>query len=286
MLVLDNLSTGFAPISTTRRRRTVLDGRGDLLLDADRLPELVAGASRRAPRRQRRRAVRVGRPARDLEQNVVATQNVLEAMRCAGVRRLLFSSTGSVYGEAEVVPTPEDAPFPVQTSLYGAVEGRRRGLHRRLRRSRARLGDGVPVRVDARAALLARSRDRLRAPAAADPAHLASSATARSARATCTRTTACRAWSPRRRASRSSRCSTSASTTTARSPTPPRGSATRLGVTRRLAYTGGDRGWIGDNPFIYLDTARIRATGWEPAFTHPRRRREHRRLPPRRTAGS
>ena len=27
----------------------------------------------------------------------------------------------------------------------------------------------------------------------------------------------------------------------------------------------GDRGWIGDNPFIYLDTARIRATGWEPA---------------------
>ena len=36
-----------------------------------------------------------------------------------GVRRA-FSSTGSVYGETRTIPTPEDAPFPVQTSLYGA----------------------------------------------------------------------------------------------------------------------------------------------------------------------
>lgn len=59
-------------------------------------------------------------PSRDLEQNTIATHKVLEAARIAGVKKFIFSSTGSVYGEAEVVPTPEDAPFPIQTSLYGA----------------------------------------------------------------------------------------------------------------------------------------------------------------------
>lgn len=59
-------------------------------------------------------------PQRDLEQNTIATSNVLEAMRAAGAKRIAFSSTGSVYGEHPVVPTPEDAPFPIQTSLYGA----------------------------------------------------------------------------------------------------------------------------------------------------------------------
>jgi UDP-glucose 4-epimerase len=59
-------------------------------------------------------------PRRDLEQNTIATANVLEAMRAAGVSKIAFSSTGSVYGEPDVFPTPEDAPFPVQTSLYAA----------------------------------------------------------------------------------------------------------------------------------------------------------------------
>ncbi len=59
-------------------------------------------------------------PARDLEQNTIVTHKVLEAVRIAGVKNFIFSSTGSVYGEAEVIPTPENAPFPIQTSLYGA----------------------------------------------------------------------------------------------------------------------------------------------------------------------
>ncbi len=59
-------------------------------------------------------------PTKDLEQNTVATSGVFEAMRTAGVSQILFSSTGSVYGEPSVFPTPEDAPFPLQTSLYGA----------------------------------------------------------------------------------------------------------------------------------------------------------------------
>jgi len=59
-------------------------------------------------------------PTRDLEQNTVATSRVLEAMRAHGIKFIGFSSTGSVYGEPEVFPTPENAPFPEQTSLYGA----------------------------------------------------------------------------------------------------------------------------------------------------------------------
>lgn len=67
-------------------------------------------------------------PRRDLEQNGIATWNVLEAMRRQGVGRIAFSSTGSVYGEAQVIPTPEDCPFPVQTSLYGASKLAAEGL--------------------------------------------------------------------------------------------------------------------------------------------------------------
>ena len=59
-------------------------------------------------------------PRKDLEQNTIGTANVLEAMRTHGVRRIAFPSTGSVYGEPAIFPTPEDAPFPVQTSLYAA----------------------------------------------------------------------------------------------------------------------------------------------------------------------
>lgn len=67
-------------------------------------------------------------PRKDLEQNTIATYNVLEAMRANGIKRIAFSSTGSVYGEATVIPTPEDAPFPVQTSLYGASKLAGEGL--------------------------------------------------------------------------------------------------------------------------------------------------------------
>src|SRR3982750_2699585 len=67
-------------------------------------------------------------PEKDLHQNTIATFNVLEAMRANGAKKIAFSSTGSVYGEAEVIPTPEDAPFPVQTSLYAASKVACEGL--------------------------------------------------------------------------------------------------------------------------------------------------------------
>ena len=59
-------------------------------------------------------------PQLDLEQNTIATAGVLEAMRAVGVKQIAFASTGSIYGEPDVFPTPEHAPFPTQTSLYGA----------------------------------------------------------------------------------------------------------------------------------------------------------------------
>ncbi|MEA2337119.1 MAG: UDP-glucose 4-epimerase, partial [Thermoanaerobaculia bacterium] len=42
-------------------------------------------------------------PRRDLDQNTIATFNVLEAMRATGAKRIAFSSTGSIYGEAAVI---------------------------------------------------------------------------------------------------------------------------------------------------------------------------------------
>ena len=59
-------------------------------------------------------------PGKDFQQNAQASFNVLEGMRVNGIKRVAFSSTGSVYGEAETIPTPENAPFPIQTSLYAA----------------------------------------------------------------------------------------------------------------------------------------------------------------------
>ncbi len=59
-------------------------------------------------------------PYKDLEQNTIATFHVLEAMRKNNVKKIVFTSTGSIYGETPTIPTPEDAPFPIQTSLYGA----------------------------------------------------------------------------------------------------------------------------------------------------------------------
>ena len=37
-----------------------------------------------------------------------------------------------------------------------------------------------------------------------------------------------------------------------------------LGVDPKLNYSGGERGWIGDNPFIYLDTQKINQMGCNP----------------------
>lgn len=120
VLGLDNYSTGRkeflrSALGSGRFRLDYIDLLHDTLLplmhDIDVVIHFAANAD-----------VRFGpdHPTKDLEQNTVVTSRVLEAVRKAGVKRIVFGSTGSVYGESPVVPTREDAPFPVQTSLYGA----------------------------------------------------------------------------------------------------------------------------------------------------------------------
>ena len=55
----------------------------------------------------------------DVQQNIMGTHRVLEAMKAAGVGQIVFTSSATVYGEPDRFPTPEDHPL-VQTSLYGA----------------------------------------------------------------------------------------------------------------------------------------------------------------------
>lgn len=207
-------------------------------------------------------------PRKDLEQNTIATFNVLEAMRANGVNRIAFASTGSVYGEASVFPTPEDAPFPIQTSLYGASKLAGEGLigayaagfgfEGCIFRFVSILGERYThghvidfcqsLRADpTRLRVLGNGRQRksyLYVGDCLDAMLLAMEKTHGSLEIYNLGTNAY--------------CEVNDSIGWI---------CDRLGVSPVLEYTGGDRGWIGDNPFIFLDTTRIRALGWEPRLT-------------------
>jgi UDP-glucose 4-epimerase len=118
--ILDDFRTGRREFIAGALERGAELFEGDIL-DRDLLARAVAGCDT-VFHLQANADVRHGleHPQRDLHQNTIATSNVLEAMRAAGAKRICFSSTGSVYGEPDVFPTPERAPFPVQTSLYAA----------------------------------------------------------------------------------------------------------------------------------------------------------------------
>lgn len=55
-----------------------------------------------------------------LDQNILATYNLLEAMRKNNIKKIAFTSTSTVYGEASIMPTPEDYGPLIPISLYGA----------------------------------------------------------------------------------------------------------------------------------------------------------------------
>jgi UDP-glucose 4-epimerase len=55
----------------------------------------------------------------DLENNLVGTVNILEAMVKNKITDFVFASTSAIYGAATIMPTPENY-MPIQTSLYGA----------------------------------------------------------------------------------------------------------------------------------------------------------------------
>ena len=212
-------------------------------------------------------------PRRDLEQNTIATFNVLEAMRANGVKRIVFSSTGSVYGEAEVIPTPEDAAFPIQTSLYasskvageGMIESYCEGfgfegyifrfvsiLGERYTHGHVFdfyqqllthpdhlkvLGDGTQRKsylyvqdcVDAMLHVM-KLGTATRVKHRVEIYNLGADEyvqVSHSIQVICD----------------------------------------ALGLRPRLEFTGGKQGWVGDNPFIFLDTKKVRATGWKTTLT-------------------
>jgi UDP-glucose 4-epimerase len=212
-------------------------------------------------------------PGKDFQQNALASFNVLEAMRVSGVKRIAFSSTGSVYGEAEIIPTPENAPFPIQTSLYAASKLAAEGfihaycegykfegyifrfvsiLGERYTHGHVLdfykqlvehpdhlkvLGDGTQRKsylyigdcIEAMLHVIARDT----AKTAKHRVEIYNLGTDEYVQVNNSICYICGA----------------------------------LGLKPKLEYTGGNKGWIGDNPFIFLDTKKIRRTGWKTSLT-------------------
>jgi UDP-glucose 4-epimerase len=204
-------------------------------------------------------------PRRDLEQNTLATHNVLESMRACGVRRIAFASSGSVYGEAKVFPTPEDAPFPVQTSLYGASKLACEGLIAAYCEAFAfqswifRLVSILGERYShghvfdfyrqlrshpTQLRVLGNGRQRKSYLYVHDCIDAMLLATMRATGGVNIFNLGVDAY-----------CEVRESVDWI---------CAALGLACEVSYTGGDRGWVGDNPFILLDTTRIRALGWQP----------------------
>jgi UDP-glucose 4-epimerase len=259
----DDFSTGQRRFLAPHSRFTLVEG---TLSDVDRLREAMRGADcvfHLAANADVRQGLEHTR--KDLEQNTIATYNVLESMRVNGVQKICFSSTGSVYGEAGVFPTPENAPFPIQTSLYGAsklaCEGliaaycQGFGLQSWIFRFVSILGERYShghvfdfcrqLRADPGALhVLGNGRQRksyLHVQDCIDGILLALS-----------------------RANErvnlfnlgvDSFCEVNDSIGWI---------CSALDVQPKITYGGGERGWIGDSPFIFLDTTRIRELGWRP----------------------
>jgi UDP-glucose 4-epimerase len=120
IIVYDNLSTGYErhlqPGLSQGRVGLIVGDILDLpnMIDSMKGSALVFHLAANAD-------VRGGKAntALDLEQNVVGTHNVLEAMRINHVPEIVFTSSATVYGEPDIFPTPENYA-PLQTSLYGA----------------------------------------------------------------------------------------------------------------------------------------------------------------------
>ncbi|MBF0288344.1 MAG: NAD-dependent epimerase/dehydratase family protein [SAR324 cluster bacterium] len=121
VVAYDNLSTGMSKFLEDARQRPQFTFIQDDVLNTDALTRAMKGSDF-VFHLAANADVRFGteHPEKDLQQNTIATFNVLEAMRANNIKKIVFSSTGSIYGEAPVIPTPEDCPFPIQTSLYGA----------------------------------------------------------------------------------------------------------------------------------------------------------------------
>jgi UDP-glucose 4-epimerase len=207
-------------------------------------------------------------PRRDLEQNTIVTQNVLEAMRQSGVSRICFSSTGSIYGEPTQFPTPEDCPFPVQTSLYGASKLAAEGLI-----SAYCHGFGFRALIFRFVSILGPRYthghvldfyNKLRA----DPTRIEVLGNGRQRKSylhirDCVEAIVC-ALESVSEPYQVLNLGTDATCTVDESLS---WICEELGVAPVREYTGGARGWAGDSPLIHLDCTRMRRLGWRPHHT-------------------
>jgi UDP-glucose 4-epimerase len=207
-------------------------------------------------------------PRRDLEQNTLGTYEVLRAMRATGVGTIAFTSTGSVYGEGAMVPTPECAPFPVQTSFYGASKAAAEGLiaaHCTAYGFQAHVFRLVSILGEryTHGHIIDFYRQLRR-----DPGSLRVLGDGRQRKSylyvqDCIDAMLIAIERPSERMSifnlgHESACTVKESIGWI---------CEALGVEPRVCYSGGERGWIGDSPLILLDTSRIRALGWAPRLS-------------------
>jgi UDP-glucose 4-epimerase len=209
-------------------------------------------------------------PRRDLEQNTISTANVLEAMRGAGVTRIAFSSTGAIYGEPSVFPTPEDAPFPIQNSLYGASK-----LAGESMISAYGTGYGFTGLIFRYAAVLGErythghlfdfycglKRDPTRLRVLGDGAQNKSYLYIQDC------IDAMLAAAEHHHEEPGAHIYNLGTDETFLVKDSALTVAEHLELSPELWYSGGRGGWTGDSPLIYLDTARIRSLGWEPKLT-------------------
>jgi len=207
-------------------------------------------------------------PRRDLEQNTIATHNVLEAMRANGIAKIAFSSSGSVYGETLAIPTSEDAPFPIQTSLYGASKSAGEGLITAYCN-----GFGFQSYIFRFVSILGERYTHghvfdFYKQLQADPGILRVLGDGRQRKSylyvhDCIDAMLLAIQRSEARINilnlgTDSYCAVNDSI---------KWICETLGVRPKIEYGGGERGWIGDNPFIFLDTTKIRALGWNPHLT-------------------
>jgi UDP-glucose 4-epimerase len=207
-------------------------------------------------------------PRKCVEQNIVVTQNVLEAMRAAGVRQIAFSSTGSVYGEPAVFPTPEDAPMPVQTSIYATSKVAAEGLL-----SSYALGYDFRTWIFRFVSLLGPRythghvydfwRKLVR-----DPSRLEVLGNGKQEKsylhvADCVAAM----FTAVEKAGGAINIFNLGHPGSLR-VTDSVGIITRtMKLSPKIEFAGGERGWVGDSPRIVLDTARIQGLGWKPTRT-------------------
>jgi UDP-glucose 4-epimerase len=209
-------------------------------------------------------------PRRDLEQNTIATSGVLEAMRSVGVSKIAFASTGSVYGEPEVFPTPEDAPFPIQTSLYAASKLAGEGLI-----AAYAAGYDFTGLVFRFVSILGERYTHghvfdFFCALKGDPARLHVLGDGRQEKSYLYVEDCIEAILTAQRAHEDRPGAHVYNLGTDETIVVDESVAIiteHLAVSPKIEHSGGRRGWTGDSPLIHLDTTRIRALGWEPRLT-------------------